>query len=332
MASKQYGQLTQDDVDHFLTHGWIKVPSCFSREAADKVTADVWTRLGMDPNDKSTWNTERTNMPSHKEFLASDFAPKAWTAISDLLGGEGRVGPHNRTWNDALIVNLGTPEGEGKVVTGNHLPEWHVDGDMFVHYLDSPEQALLVIPLFTDIKPNGGGTFICPDAIKHVAEYLHAHPEGVSPRFTPRKDNPTFEPEDTLKWFNDLAASMPPEKFVEATGEVGDVYLLHPLMLHCASNNMLRIPRIITNPAVSLNEPFDFNRQNGDEYSIVEKKTLKELGQERLGGWKIAAPREAVVPERIRNWRRMREEELKRLDELKNKANAPVAERVAPVA
>ena len=32
-----------------------------------------------------------------------------------------------------------------------------------VHFLDSPEQALLVIPIYSDIKPEGGGTYICPE-------------------------------------------------------------------------------------------------------------------------------------------------------------------------
>jgi len=40
------------------------------------------------------------------------------------------------------------------------------------------------------------------------------------------------------------------DSFVELTGDIGDVVLMHPLMLHSASRNNLRIPRIITNPPV----------------------------------------------------------------------------------
>ena len=109
-----------------------------------------------------------------------------------------------------------------------------------MHYLDSPEQALLVLPLWTDIVEGGGGTLICPRAIETVAKHLYEHPEGVSPRMTPRAKNPEFKQEQGLNWFNELVASMPDEAFVEATGVVGDVYLLHPLMLHSASNNQLR--------------------------------------------------------------------------------------------
>jgi len=44
------------------------------------------------------------------------------------------------------------------------------------------------------------------------------------------------------------------DKFVEATGEAGDVYLLHPYILHAKSQNVLRLPRIITNPPLTLAE------------------------------------------------------------------------------
>jgi hypothetical protein len=257
-------------------------------------------------------------MPFFNEFTVSDFSPKAWGGICDLVGAE-RVNTDASTWRDAFIVNLGTPEGHNKVVKPQELPGWHVDGDFFVHYLDSPEQALLVIPLWTDINPGGGGTFICPPAIDVVAKWLHENPEGVSPRMTPRAQNPEFVEEKGLKWYNDLAASMPDEAFVEATGKVGDVYLLHPLMMHSASNNQLRQLRVITNPPVSVKEPFVFDREDG-AYSAVERRTLRALGKERLEGWKIRAERQQVVPARVRIQEEMKvkeQERLKKLNETK---------------
>jgi hypothetical protein len=52
------------------------------------------------------------------------------------------------------------------------LDNWHNDGDFFVHFLDSPEQALLVIPLWSDIESKGGGTAVCGDGIKYIAKHL----------------------------------------------------------------------------------------------------------------------------------------------------------------
>jgi len=300
--------LTESQKEHFRQHGWLKLSNCFTKEQADWVTKDVWTRLGMDPNDKSTWKP-RTNMPHHREFDASEFAPKAWAAICEVCGGEDRITPESKQWKDSLIVNLGSEENEGREVDPKQLDIWHVDGDFFVHYLDSPEQGLLVIPLFTDIVPGGGATFICPEAIPKIAKHLHDHPDGVSVRMAPRGD-PEFAKPASLDWYNSLARSC--DGFVEAHGNVGDVYLLHPLMLHTVSWNPLRRLRIITNPPVSLTQPHDFNRPDG-AYSLVEQTTLRALGVESLPEWKITAAREKVVPERIKVQERMKQEELKRL-------------------
>lgn len=270
-------------------------------------------------------------MPWFNAFSVAELAPKAWGGICSLLGGCDRVDPQASTWKDSFIVNLGTPEGHNRVVKPQKLKGWHVDGDFFVHYLDSPEQALLVVPLWSDIVPNGGGTMICPKAIDIVAKHLYEHPEGVSPRMSPRAQNPEFKQEDFgLKWFNEVAASMPDDAFVEVTGVVGDVYLLHPLMLHSASNNQLRKVRVITNPPVSIKEPFQFDRAD-ENYSIVERRTLKALGQDNLEGWKIQGERQRIVPARMRIQEEMKRKEEERLKKLKEGANVKPTE-VVPVA
>ncbi|KAI1338043.1 hypothetical protein F5Y15DRAFT_417477 [Xylariaceae sp. FL0016] len=296
----------------FLANGYVKLNSCFTREQAQQVTEGVWTRLGMSPTDKSTWTKHRVNMPWHRTFDAATFAPKAWAAICALCGGEDRVAPASRDWRDSCIVNLGTAEGEGRPVPPKALREWHVDGDFFVHYLDSPEQALLVIPLFTDVEPQGGGTLICPEAVPKVARWLYEHPDGVSPRMVPR-GRPDFD-ERNLQWYTDLVNGCSDDGFVEACGKVGDVYLLHPFMVHSATSNALRRIRIITNPPVSLKQPHVFDREDGD-YSLVEQKTMQAIGEDKLKGWRITGPREKVVPLRERIQEDMKRKELERMEE-----------------
>lgn len=314
--------LTTEEKEHFLNNGWLKIPGAFTKEQAAEVTKDVWTRLGMDPNDKSTWHRVWTNMPHHNTFDARDFAPRAWAAISELCGGEDRIDPAFRQWRDSLIVNLGSAEREGKPDPPRELPRWHVDGDFFVHYLDSPEQGLLVVPLFTDVPPRGGGTMIYPPGMREVARHLRDHPEGVSPLMVPRGDpgfKIDFRREGDLAWYAGVAARAGAEgDFVEVCGEAGDVYVLHPLMMHASTSNPLRHVRIITNPPIALREPFRFHRDDGSEYSLVERATLRMLGEEGeegLKGWEITHPREGIVPERLRIQERWKEEELKRLEE-----------------
>lgn len=84
-----------------------------------------------DPNDKSTWSRERTNMPQHGRIPVSEVAPAAWAAICELCGGEDRVADGGKLWSDGFIVNLGAPEYEGKKWDPKDLDNWHVDGDFF---------------------------------------------------------------------------------------------------------------------------------------------------------------------------------------------------------
>lgn len=108
---------------------------------------------------------------------------------------------------------------------------WLKDDLLQIHFLDSPEQALLVIPVFKPIQPRGGGTYIAPDGIPMIAKYLADHPEGVRPTglsFTPstsayenNKDDPAYF--SNLKEINNC------NKFVEVIGDTGDVVLLHPV-------------------------------------------------------------------------------------------------------
>lgn len=258
------GVLTQQDIDHFMQYGYVVLHDCFGDKQNEWMLRDLWIRLGVDPNDKSKWNG-RTHLPNHRRLPVKDFAPKAWDAICELIGGADKIGEKGHYWTDAVIANLG-----GDQFTEENYPKhprdlngWHVDGDFFKHFLDSPEQALLVIPIFSEeIKPKGGGTFICPDSIPIVAKNLAENPKGLGP----------FD-------MDYQAIAKRCDNFVEVTGKLGDVVLMHPFMMHSAAPNILRIPRYITNPPVDLVEPFRFDKPY-DELSIVERKTVKSLGVE----------------------------------------------------
>lgn len=110
-----------------------------------------------------------------------DFAPKAWGAICDLLGGEERI-KQPCTWGDGFIANLGIGADRPWEPPSPRVPGWHKDGDFFRHFLDSPEQGLLTIVLWSDIHPRGGGTFLAADSVGPVARLLADHPEGVLPQ------------------------------------------------------------------------------------------------------------------------------------------------------
>ncbi|KAI1794753.1 hypothetical protein LXA43DRAFT_994087 [Ganoderma leucocontextum] len=309
-----------EDVEFFMENGYLVVKQAFSRERAAEFTKDMWTRLGLDPHDQSTWpvDRDRIHMPYHKLEPVATFAPRVWEIMTELLGGEDRIDPAASAWGDSFIVNLGTPAlaAAAGPTPPAQLDNWHVDGDFFVHFLDSPEQALLVIPVFSDIAHAGGATYVAPQGIDLVARYLAAHPEGVLPAKL------SFVPTDSAGdpraapgyWSHPDAVRRHCTAFVELTAQTGDVVLLHPLMMHSASENHLRVPRVITNPRVELRAPFCFARDDPDEYSLVERKTLRALGVDRLE-FAPTTERRRVVPARIGIQAEMLAEEKRRLDE-----------------
>ena len=320
MAVNKYQFLTADQVEHFMDYGWVSISNCFTTEQAEQWTKDLWTRLGYDRDNPSTWVLEKINMPMINSIDAREFAPRAWGAICELCGGEERITERSRDWGDNFIVNFGKPKLKGRIIGPREVDNWHVDGDNFIHYLDSPEQGLLVIPCITDVLENGGATYICPDGIGVVAKHLHDNPQGVTPYMARRGEEDQW---NEFQWFwEQIKDTEKCKLFQQMTGKCGDVVLMHPLMMHSASRNSLHIPRVITNPSVSLKEPFNFNRNDPREYSLVEKKTLKELGVTNLPTWKIHAPRERLTPGREGIHARMKELELRRL----------AGENVGPVA
>ena len=286
--------LSNDQIEQFLTRGHLVVHDCFSRETAKHLTDRAFVRLGYDPADPSTWAQEQIHMPRLEQWEAKEFAPKAWAAMVELMGGEDRV-EQPCMWGDSFILNLRRGADRPWEAPGPTSSNWHKDGDFFVHFLDSPEQGLLTIVIWSDIRPRGGGTYVAADSVPAVARFLLDHPEGVRPG--------EFKYKEMLAQCSD---------FIEITGQVGDVALVHPFVLHGSSQNVSGIPRFITNPAVHLKEPMQFNRPNPADFSLVERAVLRGLGVERLD-YRPVGKRERIVPERVKRQQKMLEEEKARL-------------------
>lgn len=286
--------LRPDQINQFLTHGFLRILDCFSRSAAGAITDQAFIRLGYDKADPATWTAPRVHMPGLSHFECKEFAPAAWDAICDLLGGEDRV-QQPSYWGDALIANF--HEGQDRPWAGPspQSPGWHKDGDFFRHFLDSPEQGLLVLVLWSDIAPQGGGTFIAPDSTAKVARFFAAHPEGVLPNEIP---------------FKQMISEC--KEFEECTGSIGDVVLCHPFLLHTVSQNHGGKARFITNPPASLKEPMNFNRADPADFSPIEQVVLNALGVSRLD-FQPTSPREQIVPDRVRREQAVIGEERRRL-------------------
>jgi hypothetical protein len=285
----RYENLVLSEAEHFLEHGWLKVPNAIEPEYITSWMSDLWVRLGFDPEDKSTWTSEYYHMPHHRQVRAELVAPRAWGKIVDICGGEQRIDPERERWiGDNFIINFGTQERAQSDPTDD-VPlrdkgGLHCDNDWYRMFLDSSSTALTIVYCFTDIPPRGGGTILCEDGIRGgsmgdvrsgrvgpsrpacapllvlrcpltisgVAKHLYDHPEGL---------DPPFELEDLCTHVKTC------KRFTTVEAKKGDVFILHGLLPHSNNFNYLHYARVITNPHVNLREPYSLDRPDGDYVS-----------------------------------------------------------------
>jgi hypothetical protein len=291
----KYIALSDSDIQHFIEKGFVAVQDCLPKPLIEEWIDRAWVRLGYDRDDPSTWPQPRIHLPNMECREMKHAAPKMWAAACDLLGGADRI--EEPQWMfDGFIINFNLRAGEPWKDPSPSSPGWHKDGDFFRHYLDSPEQGLLSLVYWTNVAPRSGGTFVACDSVRAVARYLHDHPEGT-----------------ILSEFNFGSLVEGCREFVETTGKAGDVFLLHPFILHAASQNLSPQPRFLTNPPIHLREPMNFNRDDPEDFSPVERAVLHALGVERID-YRITGPRERVESERMRQHRLMAEEQKHRLE------------------
>lgn len=285
-----YQVLTNEQVQSFMDKGYLIVHNCFEGDFAKQWISEAYERLGYQRDNPGTWAKDIVWMDHKNQMPIREISPKAWGAILDVVGGEERLATrlinipnsghfssvNSFIWSDAFIVNFRRGADQPWQPPSPQSPGWHIDGAYFRHFLDSREQALLTIVLWSDMLHQGGGTFIAPDSVRIVAKMLQAHPEGIGPG--------DFDVQGILSQCHE---------FIELTGKAGDFVILHPYMLHASSQNVIRVPRFMTNPPVILKEPMNLNRSNPEDYSLLERATLHYLGVPHYD-FKPIAPREGI--------------------------------------
>lgn len=175
-----YRVLTEPQVEQFIERGYVKVEEAFSRQDALAAQDFLWERLaerGPRKEDPSTWTAPMVHIKeaySEPVFQACATTRLA-DAVEDLLTpgrwrGRDEVG-HWGWWPVNFAVGADRP---WDVPTGG----WHWDGQHFRHFIDSPDQGLLLLCMFSEIGPHGGGTLVAEGSHQIVARLLVQRPEG----------------------------------------------------------------------------------------------------------------------------------------------------------
>ncbi len=336
-ATARCTTLSPTQARHFVEHGWVVVKGAFSKQIAADIVACSWRELaeqGIMQDDPQTWKLgpyTRTGGPPNVSIMASrgdeaaaaqmleirtryglppqspllhDVAPRALGAQLDCIGGPDRMeDPERIRMPDSVAVNLCSEDGDlGEAGwRSTRAPGWHKDGWHFRHFLDSPQQGLLLAFFFSDILPNSGGTQICVDSVGVVARLLAQYPEGIHP--------------DTVQSYIKPHMIKECNEFEELKGEAGDLAIMHPYMVHRVAGNPSGRARFAQFPSIQLARPMQFARDEPSDYSLTELVVLKELGQ--LKGFVFATradyvkyPREDITPPPSRTEQEQRAIEL----------------------
>lgn len=249
--------LTPEQIEQFVELGYVRIPQVFSPETAAAARDFLWQQLELSPDDPTGWTKPVIHL--QKVFNDGPFAdaltPRFWHICDDVIG-PGR-------WNRVDYLGWWPVSFPG-FETGLWQPPqtgWHVDGQQFHHHITSPDQGLLPIFLFSDVEPGDGGTAISVGSHQVTARILaEAEPEGL----------------DVYQLARRVAAHAR-DNVLEATGQAGDVFVMHPFMLHSRSMNTGNRVRFICNPCISLQEPMNLNRADASEYSAVERAIVQAL-------------------------------------------------------
>ncbi|QHW33840.1 hypothetical protein GZH47_25610 [Paenibacillus rhizovicinus] len=285
--------LTTEQIEEFIVKGYVQIKGAFSREHALEAQSFLWDRLaekaGVLREDPSTWREPMINFREnyrHPAFDACNSASFA-DAIEDLTGADrtihrfvaGETDPDRLPGWGWWPINffVGRDDPWAVPTTG-----WHWDGIHFKHFVDSPEQGLLCLCLFSDIGPRGGGTLVVEGSHRPVARYLAKNPEGMElgdgirgffsehPYFAKlagRTGEPQTAEERNAAFMDSAYADEDGTQLrvVETTGEAGDVILCHPFLIHAASQNHSGNVRFMCNRTSPLKEKLALDRNVSDE-------------------------------------------------------------------
>jgi tetratricopeptide (TPR) repeat protein len=267
------------DVETFVSRGCVRVRGAFSQEIAKRWVARAAARIredprrwvrgydesdperaldAFDPDDQGTWTWERLDLSATEELPLERVAPRAFDLAATLVGGAARF--ERALVSDHLSVNFHNQSDPKRIAPTLGDGSWHLDDPARDDRLTTFRRGLIVFIVLSDLRPRSGAPFIAPESVARVARELAAHPEtGVD--FVARDVSMRISAECTER--------------VELEGELGDVFLIHPMMLHSSSGNPSGRIRWMANPILTLKEPL---RLDGDDPSPLERSVLIALG------------------------------------------------------
>lgn len=252
-------ELNERTLEHFRTHGWMRV-AAFSTEDAERMRDAVWQALaavGIHRDRQDTWTVER---PEHLQRLKNEavFLKVGSDALLKVIDAifEGRSFELPKNWG-AFFIAFPSPDEWNVPCRG-----WHIDANYTSPLW--PAFGVKTFALLGDVVPRGGGTQILSGSHRLVHSWFQNNPPPSGARSSDMRQSlqshcyigdlhRAGEPEKRVARFVNRAEEVDgiPLQVIEMTGAAGDVFVLHPLVLHVAAPNNATQPRFLLSGGIT---------------------------------------------------------------------------------
>jgi hypothetical protein len=257
--------LSQEQQAEFHRSGILRVPGAIAARAAASMCDSIWDMLSRNykirRDDSETWKAQRimgTKERPKAITVAQVVNPALRATLDQLLAPE--KWDCDQHWGSLLVSFPGAfPEASA----GWNVPSqgWHLDAPVVRALPDL--YGVRIFTCLAKVEPQGGATLAVAGSPRLARALANARGvaklrsadvrKGLVQRHSWIKDlcSPGDSRGRVARFMNTGATIEDVDiRVIEMTGEPGDVYLVHPVMMHAGSPNCLKTPRMVLSSTV----------------------------------------------------------------------------------
>lgn len=222
------------NLDAFMSDGYVKIEQAAPRSVADAARALLWRQLGLSPDEPDAWSapvrwaSDLTGQGPFGELARSS----ALAAALDVICGTGGWQPRGSLGNIPVRFPVSPPADDRG---------WHIDANTpqpdGSWAVTGRPHTVLLLTLLSEIGPADAPTRIRAGSHRDVARVLADDPVDFA---------------EMGRLVDDTSAG---RVVVHATGEPGDMYVVHPFTAHAADEHCGSAPRFMAQAPVVLTSP-----------------------------------------------------------------------------
>lgn len=236
----------------------MRVPAGVSAASVAAMVDALWAVLaeqGIQRDRPRTWTVER---PAHLQQLRRSpaFRWHPTDALQRVL--QAIMGPHFEApadWGSAFVA---FPSQSPWAVP---FKGWHIDANYRSPLV--PARGVKTLALLNDVGARGGATQVLSGSHRLVHGFFERNPPPPSARSAELRSllghhpylRELFTPgpgdERAARFMSGEMQDGLPLKVVELAGEAGDVFLMHPLLMHTAAPNKRAEPRLMISGGIT---------------------------------------------------------------------------------